>query len=62
MTPTFLRSFVLGCLLISSSLFAAAQRFRAIVPYVNEGGKLIVSLKVNANKDASCLTRVRLAA
>ena len=50
MTPTFLRSFVLGCWLISSSLFAAAQRFRAIVPYVNEGGKLIVSLKVNGQQ------------
>lgn len=50
MTSTFLRSFVLGCWLISSSLFAAAQRFRAIVPYVNEGGKLIVSLKVNGQQ------------
>ena len=50
MTPSFLRSFVLGCWLISSSLFAAAQRFRAIVPYVNEGGKLIVSLKVNGQQ------------
>ena len=50
MTSTFLRSFVLGCWLIYSSLFAAAQRFRAIVPYVNEGGKLIVSLKVNGQQ------------
>ena len=50
MTSSFLRSFVLGCWLISSSLFAAAQRFRAIVPYVNEGGKLIVSLKVNGQQ------------
>ena len=50
MTPSFLRSFVLGCWLIYSSLFAAAQRFRAIVPYVNEGGKLIVSLKVNGQQ------------
>ena len=50
MTSTFLRSFVLGCLLISTSLFTVAQRFRAIVPYVNEGGKLIVSLKVNGQQ------------
>jgi len=50
MTSTFLRSFVLGCLLISTSLFTVAQRFRAIVPYVNEGGKLLVSLKVNGQQ------------
>ena len=50
MTSPFLRSLVLGCLLISTSLFTAAQRFRAIVPYVNEGGKLLVSLKVNGQQ------------
>lgn len=44
---SFTRLLLLIILGSSLALSAAAQRFRAIVPYENQGGKLIVSLRVN---------------
>lgn len=49
MPTTFLnlRRFLICFFLFFTSYIVFAQRFRAIVPYTNEGGKLIVSLRVN---------------